>query len=176
MDVKIDEIYKRLTISIRLNMGGDLGDLLDLTDNALFSDIEHYVDFTEGNFTKEIIEEKISDGLRLLMEMYSNEWTTECKDCEGSGETECTICEGSGENEDEGECNNCEGNCVEICRLCDGEGELLLYKAMEKRGINKFKQGWELITLNNRWDSKQYNLINEEDGNNLDSYYDIIDA
>ena len=66
MDVKIDEIYKWLTISVRLNMGGDLENLLDLTDNELYSDIDNYVNFTEGNFTKVIIEEKISEGLRFL--------------------------------------------------------------------------------------------------------------
>jgi len=38
---------------------------------------------------------------------------------------------------------------------------------MEKGGINKFKQEWELITLNNRWDYKQCILTNKEDENNL---------
>ena len=72
MDIKIDEIYKRLTISVRLNMGGDLGDMLNVTDNELYNDIDNYVNLSEGSFTKEVLEEKISDGLRLLMEMYSS--------------------------------------------------------------------------------------------------------
>jgi len=176
MDIKIDEINKRLTISVRLNMGGDLEDLLDIADDELFSDIDNYVNLSQGNITKEIIEEKISEGLRLLMEMYANEWTSECKECEGSGEIECTICEGSGENKDEDECKKCEGSGIAECCLCSGEGELLLHNAMDHQKIQQFKQSWKLIELNNNWTEENFILSNQLDEDNLDLYYDIIDA
>ena len=175
MDLKIDELYKRLTISVRLDMGGDLGDMLNVTDNELYNDIDNYVNLSEGSFTKEVIEEKISDGLRLLMEMYSNEWTVECEDCDGTGSVECAICDGSGEKGDE-ECDNCGGECEVICSICDAEGQLLLHKAMDLKSIDQFKTSWELIELSNRWNSDKYLLINEGDGNDIESYYDIIES
>jgi len=175
MDIKINEIYKRLTISVRLNMGGDLGDMLNVTDNELYNDIDNYVNLSEGSFTKEVIEEKVSDGLRFLMEMYSNEWTVECEDCDGTGCVECSICDGSGEKGNE-ECDNCGGECEVECSICDAEGQLLLHKAMDLKSIDQFKTSWELIELSNRWNSDKYLLINEDDGNDIESYYDIIES
>ena len=156
-------------------MGGDLGDMLNVTDNELYNDIDNYVNLSEGSFTKEVIEEKVSDGLRFLMEMYSNEWTVECEDCDGTGCVECSICDGSGEKGNE-ECDNCGGECEVECSICDAEGQLLLHKAMDLKSIDQFKTSWELIELSNRWNSDKYLLINEDDGNDIESYYDIIES
>jgi hypothetical protein len=175
MDLKIDELYKRLTISVRLDMGGDLGDMLNVTDNELYNDIDNYVNLSEGSFTKEVLEEKISDGLRLLMEMYSNEWTVKCEDCDATGCVECSNCDGDGEIEDE-ECDNCGGECEVICDTCDAEGEQLLHKAMDSKNVEPFKNSWELTELSSQWNSNDYTLVNEDDKNDLISYYDIIES
>ena len=62
MDIKIEEIHKRLTICVINDMSGDLSDLLDLRDNELYSDIRKYISLPTGSYPNKIIEKNKTRG------------------------------------------------------------------------------------------------------------------
>ena len=74
VNIKIDELYKRLVVAIRNDTSADYSDALDLSDEELMSDIEKYCLLSAGTFTVEEIEKKIDNGLFNLQNWYQNEW------------------------------------------------------------------------------------------------------
>ena len=76
MELKIDELLKRLTMNLMASDSyAPLYDWLDLDQDELFSDIANQIDLEEGELKKESIENEISSGLFNLMEYYENELT-----------------------------------------------------------------------------------------------------
>jgi len=74
VDMKIDELFKRLVVAIRNDTSADYSDALDLSDEEFMSDIEKYCTLTVGIFIAEEIEKKIYKGLFNLQNWYQNEW------------------------------------------------------------------------------------------------------
>ena len=74
VDMKIDELFKRLVVAIRNDTSADYSDALDLSDEKFMSDIENYSKLSVGTFTAEEIEEIIYNGLFHLQNWYQNEW------------------------------------------------------------------------------------------------------
>ena len=52
------------------------------------------------------------------------------------------------------------------------EMEMLLYNAMQDNNVKEFKVNWKLEELDSNWNENEINLIDEDDGFDLD-YYEI---
>tara|TARA_Y100000748_G_scaffold180121_1_gene150862 strand:+ start:136 stop:585 length:450 start_codon:yes stop_codon:yes gene_type:complete len=52
------------------------------------------------------------------------------------------------------------------------EMEMLLYNAMQDNNVKEFKVNWKLEELDSNWNENEVNLIDEDDGFDLD-YYEI---
>jgi hypothetical protein len=52
------------------------------------------------------------------------------------------------------------------------EREMLLYNAMQDNNVEEFKVNWKLEELDSNWNENEVNLIDEDDGFDLD-YYEI---
>jgi hypothetical protein len=49
---------------------------------------------------------------------------------------------------------------------------MLLYNAMQDNNVKEFKVNWKLEELDSNWNENEINLIDEDDGFDLD-YYEI---
>ena len=66
-------------------------------------------------------------------------------------------------------------SCVYLIPLIDDNGEemeMLLYNAMQDNNVEEFKVNWKLEELDSNWIENEVNLIDEDDGFDLD-YYEI---
>ena len=93
MELKIDELLKRLTMNLMASDSyAPLYDWLDLDQDELFSDIANQIDLEESELKKESIENEISSGLFNLMEYYENELTVLVTEDDGN-EVEMNLSE-----------------------------------------------------------------------------------